>query len=484
MKSNSEKKVVRVRIAPSPTGFLHVGTARAALYNWLFARKHNGTFILRIEDTDIARSSKEMVQSILDGLYWLGLDWDEGPYFQSERLEIYRSYADRLLKEGKAYYCYCTPEELAERRELAKREKRDLKYDRHCLGLSDEAKSKLEEEKRPKAIRFHVPEGYTSFQDIVHGEVKKSNEEIEDFIIMKSDGTPTYNLAVVVDDFEMGISHTIRGDDHIPNTPKQVLLYNTLNISPPRFAHLPLILGTDRSKLSKRHGAVSVTQYKDEGFLPEALFNFLSLLGWNPGDDKEIMTREEICDHFTLERISKTAAIFDVEKLEWMNGVYINKLCDEKLLDMIIPSLLEKGWVDRDFLENKREYLLGVVSVLKERMRKLKDFIRYSSYFFIDVEEYEPKGVKKHFRDDTPGHLKALIERLKETDDYSKENLENIFRNLAESLDIKAARLIHPVRLAVTGMTVGPGIFDILELLGKKSVIKRLTNTVEYIKLK
>ncbi len=483
MKDNNKKSGVRVRIAPSPTGLLHVGTARAALYNWLFARKNNGKFILRIEDTDIVRSSKEMLTSILDGLSWLGIDWDEGPFFQSERLEIYKKYADKIYEGGKAYYCYCTPEELAERRERAKREKRDLKYDRNCLGLSEEEKMKLEDEKRPKALRFLVPEGETSFQDIIHGQVKKSNEEIEDFIIMKSDGTPTYNLAVVVDDFKMVITHTIRGDDHIPNTPKQVLLYRALNLTPPKFAHLPLILGEDKSKLSKRHGAISVTQYRDEGFLPEALFNFLVLLGWSPGDDREIMSKEEILESFSLERISKTAAVFDVEKLEWMNGVYINKLSDEKLLDMVTPSLLEKGWVDRDFLEKKREFLVSIVSLLKKRMRRLNDFVRYSSYFFKDVEEYENKGVKKHFKEDTPNYIKALKKRLEKQDDFSQENLESIFRDLAEELDIKPSRLIHPVRLAVTGETVGPGLFEILEIIGKNCVIKRLTKTIEYIKL-
>ncbi len=472
-----------MRIAPSPTGFLHVGTARAALYNWLFARKNKGKFILRIEDTDLKRSSEEMIASILDGLAWLGLDWDEGPFFQSKRFEIYKKYADRLFEEGKAYYCYCTPEELVERREGAKLEKKDLKYDRQCLGLSEEAKKRFEREKRPRALRFLVPEGETSFQDIVYGLIKKSNEEIEDFVIMKSDGTPTYNLAVVVDDFEMNITHIIRGDDHIPNTPKQMLLYRALNLSPPQFAHLPLILGEDKSKLSKRHNAVSVTQYREEGFLSEALFNFLSLLGWSPGEDREIMTKKEILESFTLERISKAAAVFDVEKLEWMNGVYINNLSDKEVLEKIIPLLLKEGWIDEDFVEKRIEYLLNVVSLLKSRMKSLNDFLRFGSYFFKDVDEYEPKGVKKHFKEDTPDHLEALIIILEKTDDFSKEHLENILRELSENLGIKPAKLIHPVRLAVTGMTVGPGLFDILGVLEKNILIKRLTRAKKYIKM-
>lgn len=474
---------VRVRIAPSPTGFLHVGTARAALYNWLFARKNIGKFILRIEDTDIARSSKEMTTSIIDGLSWLGLDWDEGPIFQSERLEIYRRYADKLLSEGKAYYCYCSPEELAERREKARLEKTDWKYDRRCLGLSEEIKRRYDEEKRPRALRFFVPEGETSFDDIIHGLIKKDNEEIEDFVIMKSDGTPTYNFAVVVDDYEMEITHTIRGEDHIPNTPKQILLYKALNLTPPKFAHLPLILGEDRSKLSKRHGAVSVTQYRDNGFLPEALFNFLALLGWSPGGDREIMSKEEIIENFTLRRISKKGAVFDLEKLEWMNGVYINNLSNEELVNRLIPFLLEKGWIDKETINKKKEYLLRFVAVLKSRMRKLTDFIVYGSYFFEEVSVYEEKGVKKHFKGDTPDHLEALLRVLEKTEALSKEYLETIFRDLAEELGIKPAQLIHPVRLAVTGMTVGPGLFDILVILDKNIIINRLTRAIKYIRL-
>ncbi len=471
---------VRVRFAPSPTGTLHVGTARAAIYNWLFARRNKGKFILRIEDTDVARSSEEMITSIIDGLNWLGIDWDEGPIFQSKRLEIYKKYADKLLKDGKAYYCYCTPEQLAERREKDKREKKEVKYDRRCFRISEEERKRYDNEKRPKALRFFVPEGETSFQDIVYGLVKKSNEEIEDFVVLKSGGVPTYNFAVVVDDFEMGVSHVIRGDDHIPNTPKQILLYKALGLSIPQFAHLPLILGEDRSKLSKRHGAVSVTQYREDGILPDALFNFLSLLGWAPGDEREIMSREELLESFTLERINKTAGVFDVQKLEWMNGVYLSELSDEDLLDKIIPFLLEKKWIDKEFMENKRQYLLHTVSLLKKRMRKLNDFVRFGSYFFEDVKEYDPKGVKKHLTRETSEYLKLLINALEKTDNFSEDNTESIFRTVAGDIGIKAALLIHPVRLGVTGMTVGPGLFEIIEVLGKDIVLKRLTNLINY----
>ncbi|OQX52881.1 MAG: glutamate--tRNA ligase [Candidatus Cloacimonas sp. 4484_209] len=479
----NETKNVRVRIAPSPTGYLHLGTARAALYNWLFARKYDGKFILRIEDTDIARSSSEMVDSIIDGLSWLGITWDEGPVFQSKRLELYRKYAEKLLEDGKAYYCYCTPEELAQRREEAHRQKKNWKYDRRCLGLTEEIKKRYEEENRPKALRFLVPEGETTFEDLIHGNIKKNNDEIEDFVIMKSDGTPTYNLAVVIDDYMMGITHTIRGEDHIPNTPKQILLYRALGFTPPKFAHLPLILGKDKSKLSKRHGATSVTQYRNDGFLPEALFNFLALLGWSPGGDREIMTKEEMIESFSLDRISKKAAVFDLEKLEWMNGVYINAMSNDELLERLIPLLLKKGWVDDKTINEKKDYLINFVTLLKTRMRRLTDFIRYGTYFFEDIKNYEEKGIRKYFGKDTSLYLEKLNGVLQRVNDFSKENLENIFRELSETIGIKPAKLIHPVRLAVTGLTVGPGLFDILEVLGKKIVINRLTKAIKYIKI-
>jgi len=474
---------IRVRIAPSPTGYLHLGTARTALYNWLFASNRKGKFILRIEDTDVARSSKEMVKSVIDGLSWLGIDWDEGPIFQSNRLEIYRKYAEKLVSEQKAYFCYCTPEELAVRREKARNEKKDLRYDRTCLNLSSEEKERYEKEGRKKALRFLVPEGETTFNDVIRGNIKKNNRDIEDFVILKSDGTATYNLAVVVDDYEMGITHTIRGEDHISNTAKQILLYMALGLNHPQFAHLPLILGKDRSKLSKRHGAVSVTQYREDGFLPEALFNFLALLGWSPGEDREIMSRQEIIQHFSLKRINKTAAVFDIEKLEWMNGVYINEMKNDKLVERVIPFLLDKEWLKQDTIELRMGYLACFVNTLKKRMRKLTDFVKYGSYFFEDVNVYEEKGVKKHFQKETSNFLEELLNILVNNDDFSKEHLEIIFRSLSEKLKIKPAKLIHPVRLAVSGMTVGPGIFELLEILGKNIVTKRLTKAIKYIKL-
>jgi len=328
---------VRVRIAPSPTGYLHVGTAHTALFNWLFARHNKGTFILRIEDTDLARSTKEYEENIIEGLKWLGLYWDEGPYYQTQRLDLYRKYADELLKKGLAYYCYCTPEELEERRKEALAQKKPPRYDRKCLYLSDEERARYEREGRKPAIRLLVPEGKTVFNDIIRGEIEFNNEDIGDFVIMKSDGIPTYNFAVVIDDYTMGITHVIRGEDHISNTPKQLFIYNAFGWTPPEFAHLPLLLGPDRSKLSKRHGVTSVTEYKKMGYLPQALVNYLALLGWTPEENREIYTVEELIELFDLRRVTKNPGIFDVTKLEWINTQHIRRLSLEELADLTYP---------------------------------------------------------------------------------------------------------------------------------------------------
>ncbi len=465
---------MRVRIAPSPTGYLHIGTARTALYNWLLARKHKGTFVLRIEDTDVERSSQEMVDVILESLKWLGLDWDEGPYFQSRRVEIYRRYAERLLKEGKAYCCYCTPEELKERREQAIREGRAWKYDRKCLYLSEEEKRKLEKEGRPRAIRFLVPPGKTEFNDLVHGKIEKNHEDIEDFVILKSDGMPTYNFAVVVDDHEMGITHVIRGDDHISNTPKQILIYRALGWEPPLFGHLPLILGEDRSKLSKRHGAVAVLQYKEDGFLPDALVNYLALLGWSPGDNREILSREELIELFSIERVSDRNAIFDRRKLLWMNGEYIKMKSEDELFNGVWEFLKKEELVKDEEKEEKRDYILGFIKLMKERCKTLKDFATLGYYFFRDDFELDPEGIRKHFYPGLKERMEKLLERFEKTEPFTVENIEQALRGLAEELGIKAKELIHPVRLICSGMTFGPGLFELLAHLGKERVIRRI----------
>ena len=387
---------VRVRIAPSPSGHLHVGTARTAVYNWLFARHQKGQFILRIEDTDRERSFPEMVASIQDSLKWLGLDWDEGPYFQSQRGAIYSEWVQRLAQSDGAYYCYCTVEELAAKRELAQKEKRPLRYDRHCRDLTDADRARYEAEGRNPVVRLRIPEGDTAYTDLVYGELSRSNDELDDFICIRADGTPTYNFACVIDDHDMRISHVIRGNDHITNTYKQILIYRALGLAPPQFAHLPLNLGKDRKKISKREGATSVVEYREMGFVPEAVVNFLSLLGWSPGDDREVMSREELVAAFSLDRVNPSNPVFDLQKLEWMNGEYIRMMDPNELLKRLTPILMEAGLATRLEIETRWPWMIKMVTSLQERMHRLNDIIEMGAFYFHDQFEYHPKGVRKH----------------------------------------------------------------------------------------
>ncbi len=476
---------VRVRMAPSPSGFLHVGTARTTIYNWLFARHHKGKFILRIEDTDLSRSSKEMVGAILESLRWLKLDWDEGPYYQSKRKELYQKYAQKLLENGKAYFCFCSPQELEEKRKQAVASKIDWKYDRTCLKLSDAEKEERIKKGVPKAIRLLVPEGETVFSDLVYGELKKENKELDDLIILRSDGTPTYNFACVVDDVDMKISHVIRGNDHISNTFKQTLIYKALDLTPPHFAHIPLILGKDRAKISKRHGAVSVMEYQKQGFLPEAFVNFLALLGWSPKDNREILFTDQMIELFTLGGVNPSNPIFDPEKLEWMNGEYIRASDNEKLLDLVIPFLIKENLITHETAKQKGDWLLKYVSLFKERAKTLREFAEKGKYFFEFDYQYEQKTAKKHFSSpETADRLRAYVDRLSGLDSFEKTQIEQALRGLADELGIKPAVLIHPVRLATTGILAGPPLFDLLELLGKEEVVKRIQKAVEFIRAK
>jgi nondiscriminating glutamyl-tRNA synthetase len=468
-------------MAPSPSGFLHVGTARTTIYNYLFARHHQGKFILRIEDTDVSRSSQEMIDTILDSMRWLGLDWDEGPYYQSQRTGLYQKYAQRLLESKKAYFCFCTKQELDEKRKQAVASKSDWKYDRTCLKLSDEEKKKKIRQGVPRAIRLLVPEGESVFSDIVYGELKKDNRELEDLVILRSDGTPTYNFACVVDDVEMRISHVIRGNDHIANTYKQVLIYQALDLTPPYFAHIPLILAKDKTKMSKRHGAVSIMEYKEEGFLKEALVNYLSLLGWSPKEDREILSMGQMVGLFTLEGVNSSNPVFDKEKLEWMNGEYIRSYDNEKLLDLVLPFLIQENLITEEMASQKREWLLRFILLLKERCKTLKEFVEKGKYFFEFDYKYDPEAVKKHFNSaEAADRLSVFVERLSSLDEFKKERIEQVLRQLTDELKIKPASLIHVVRLATTGTTAGPGLFDILEFLGKEEVIKRIKKAVEF----
>ena len=478
----------RVRFAPSPTGYLHVGGARTALFNWLLARRHGGVFVLRIEDTDLERSSSEMVDGILDGMRWLGLDWDEGPlvggphgpYFQSERLDRHRAMAEQLVKARHAYYCYCTPEELKAKRDAAEAAGGAWKYDRTCLRLTPSQIAEREAAKRPRAVRFLVPEGATRFDDLVHGPIEFDNTNIEDFVILRADRQPTYHLSVVSDDVEMKISHVVRGDDHISNTPKQVLLYEAVGAPVPAFAHVPLILGTDKKRLSKRHGATSVMEYARQGYLPEAMFNFLALLGWSPGSgDRELFTRDELAEIFDLSGISGGSAVFNPEKLDWFNQQYIVTLAPEELTARIQPLLDAAGLWDPAFVAGKHGWFFSVLELLKPRAKRLEDFVSLGQYFFSDDVVYDEAAVAKHVKaDGMADHLRAVEAVFAKLEAFDPASLETALRGVADARGIKAGTLIHAVRVATTGRTATPGLFEVLSLLGRDRVHTRLHRSV------
>jgi len=460
--------VVRVRFAPSPTGHLHIGGARTALFNWLFARHHNGKFILRIEDTDRSRSTEEYIESIIDSMKWLGLDWDEGPFRQTDRMETYRTYAYKLLEEGKAYRCYCTPEELEERRQKAMKEGKPPRYDRRCR----EIKETLD---KPFAIRFKMPlEGETVVNDLVKGTVTFKNIEIEDLVILRSDGTPTYNFCVVVDDFEMKITHVIRGEDHLNNTPKQIHIYQALGINPPEFAHIPMILGTDRARLSKRHGATSVLAYRDEGYLPEALVNFLARLGWSYGD-QEIFTREELIKYFNLEQVGKANAVFNAEKLLWLNSEYIKLTPEERLFELVKPFLVNEGYLKENV---DIKWACRAIKSLKERCRTLKELAHAMRYYLLDYVDIEPKAKEKYINPETIPIIKEITEKLAQLNDFTQDKIEKIFMDIVNERGLKLGQVAQPIRVVITGSTVSPGIYEVLEIVGKEKTLKRLRRII------
>jgi glutamyl-tRNA synthetase len=475
--------MVRVRFAPSPTGYLHIGGARTALFNWLFARRHGGTFVLRIEDTDAERSSWEMVSGIVDGLRWLGLDWDEGPdiggphapYFQSQRLEQYRAQAEALVRTGHAYYCYCAPDVLKQKREAAEAAGGGWIYDRTCGALGADEIAAREAAGQPRAIRFRMPDGKTAFDDLVHGRIEFDNANIEDFVILRSDRQPTYHLSVVVDDIDMDITHVVRGDDHISNTPKQVVLYGAFGRPVPAFAHVPLIMGPDKKRLSKRHGATSVMEYQRLGYLPEAMVNFLALLGWGPGSDQEIFTRDELVRAFTLEGISGGNAVFNVEKLDWFNQQHIARLDNDEILRRIEPLLREAGLWREDFAGPRRAWILRVVELLKPRARKLSQIVEDGRPFFAEAVELESDAAKKHL--EKPGlraPFEALIAAFSGLEAFEQAPLDTALRRVADERGVKAGSLIHASRVAVTGRGVSPGLFEVLELLGRERTLERM----------
>jgi nondiscriminating glutamyl-tRNA synthetase len=472
----------RVRFAPSPTGYLHVGGARTALFNWLYARHHGGVFVLRIEDTDVERSSADMVTGILDGLRWLGLDWDEGPdvggncgpYFQSQRLDRYRDAARRLRSEGQAYPCYCTPERLRAERERAEAQGTAWQYDRTCLRLSDQDRAQLEANGTPGALRFKVRPGPTAFHDAVHGPIAFDGSHIEDFVILRSDGHPTYHLSVVVDDVDMAITHVIRGDDHVSNTPKHVLLFEALGAPVPQFAHVPLILGEDKKRLSKRHGATSVMEYERQGYFSSAMVNFLALLGWAPGDDRELMSKADLIEAFSLNGISSGNAVFNTEKLNWMNGQYIGRMSMDELSAAVYPRLDEVGLASSPLVADPGTFE-RLLELLRPRVKRVTDFVEQAEPILTDDVTYQPDAVEKHLSSpDLASHIAALFDALGDVEPFDEARIEACVRDTANTLGVKAGLLIHATRVAVTGRTSSPGLFEVLALLGRVRTLARL----------
>jgi glutamyl-tRNA synthetase len=474
----SLEKPVRVRFAPSPTGYLHVGGARTALFNWLFARHTGGTMILRIEDTDFERSSEEMVEGILVGMRWLGLNWDEGPFYQSKRLELYKATAQKIIDAGHAYPCFCTKEELEQRRAAATAAGRPPMYDRRCRKIAKEDAQRRVAAGESAAIRFAVPEGgATSFKDAVFGKVEFANAEIEDFVLLRSDGIPTYHLSVVADDIDMRLTHIIRGADHISNTPKQVLQYRALGAELPVFAHVPLILGPDKTRLSKRHGATSVISYRQMGIVPEAFRNFLSLLGWTPGNtkdengkDREIFSSDELVQLFSLGGISKSNAVFDNDKLAWFNTEYIRAYP----VDSLLP-LIEEEWKQAEFTATRSETEIAqAIELLKPRARNLKDFATAFRAYFADEFEIDPAAAAKFLTGDVWALLKELSGRYAAAAEFTEASTEAVLRGFAEEKGMKSGALINGARVALTGQAVAPSLFAVMVTLGQQRVIARL----------
>ena len=452
----------RVRFAPSPTGALHIGGARTALFNWLFARHLKGTFILRIEDTDLERSTKEFEQSIIEGMKWLGMDWDEGPYYQTQRMDLYKQHVKKLLDEGKAYPCTCTPEELDIKRQKAMEAGAKPKYDGTC-------REKPAHPERPAVIRFRAPlEGTTKFHDICRGTIEFNNAELDDLIIARSDGSPTYNFTVVVDDVTMNITHVIRGDDHINNTPRQVQLYEAMGYPVPEFAHLPMIYGPDKKKLSKRHGATSVIEYEKMGYLPDAVVNYLARLGWAHGD-QEIFTRDELIDKFDLSVVGGSPSVFDMEKLNWVNSQHLTKLTDKQVAEMIKPFIGELGLEIKDMA-----YAARAISALRVRGDTLKKIADLSTFYFREEIELEQKAVAKWLTADGMAMLKELRTILSSLNDFNEQSLAKIFDDMAAATGLKMTEIAQPVRVAMTGGTASPGIYEVMSILGKECVLKRL----------
>lgn len=474
----------RVRFAPSPTGYLHLGNARTALFNYLFAKHERATFILRIEDTDIERSKKEYEKMLMEDLKWLGIEWDEGPdkdgehgpYRQSERLSIYSKYVDKLLKSGDAYYCYCSEEELEKEREKSIAEGRPYRYSGKCRNLTVEERSEYEASGIKPVVRFKVPDKTVMFEDIIRGHVEIDTKEFGDFVIVRQDGMPVYNFVVVIDDALMGITHVIRGEDHLSNTPKQIVIYEALGFNIPRFAHLPIILGEDRTKLSKRHGAVSVRALKDEGYLSEAVFNALSLLGWHPKDENEILSKEDIFRQFKLEDVNRSPAIFDRAKLRWMNGVYIREILSPLELAKRATEFFEGFGYKADF-----DYYLKVMEAIKDSIETLMDIKDRAKVFFVDDFIFD-EGIVSEVRGDENFYkvVESFYEKMKDKESISRDDFKSITKEIQKELNVKGRAIFHPLRIALTGESSGVGLDVLVEVVGANRVKLRLKKFLEY----
>jgi glutamyl-tRNA synthetase len=487
-------EIPKVRFAPSPTGYLHVGGLRTALYNYLYAKHNNGQFILRIEDTDRNRWFEGAVENLIESLKWCGLEYDEGPgkegkygpYLQSQRLDVYNKYSEELIANGHAYYCFCSPERLdALKKEQHKQKLPQAKYDKHCMHLRKEDIEKILASGIPKVVRLNVePDQKIIFEDIVRGNVEFNTNNVDDQVLIKSDGYPTYHLANVVDDHLMKITHVIRGEEWLSSTPKHILLYDFFNWEKPVFAHLPLLLNPDRSKLSKRQGDVAVEDYRAKGYFKDALVNFVALLGWNAGDNVEFYKMNELIEKFSIERVNKSGAVFDIEKLNWLNAEHLRKMTDEQLLSSLkneihnnpelSPVLKNQGYSDA--------YLLNIISAMKERVSFIKEFLTKSPYFFKAPAEYEETAKQKNWTQETPEQLKKLRDAFSVLTGPAKEDYENTLKQVAADFNIGAGKLIHPLRLAISGMSAGPGVYEIVNILGKEEVIKRIDTALKIIK--
>ncbi|MFN2431882.1 MAG: glutamate--tRNA ligase [Gemmatimonadota bacterium] len=475
---------MRVRFAPSPTGMLHVGGARTAVFNWLLARKHGGTFVLRIEDTDRERSTEVARDAILSSLTWLGLDWDEGPVYQSSRGARHAQAARELWSRGHAYPCFCSPEELEAERVNAQREKRNYVYSRRCRALDSDTVRRRMQAGEAFTIRFAVPPGRTEWEDLVHGRTGFDNDGIGDFIVLRSDGGAVYNLAATVDDLDMRITHVVRGDDHVSNTPRQILIYRALGTEPPRFAHVPLLFGPDRQKLSKRHGAQSVEEFRAMGYLPQALVNFLALLGWSPGDDREVLDLRELIEAFSLDRITGKSAIFETAKLEWLNGQHLARLSLEELAHEVTPWLVRAGLTREEEVASRAAWYRELLEVLRPRARLLPDFVTLARPYFPAPVEYRPDAVARFWSD--PVAAGRLLDELRselavQPDLTDAGRLEARLRAIAEERGLSFSALVHPLRVALTGMRVSPGIFEVLRMMGKDLVLRRLDEALAHL---